>query len=56
MPGITGLWQVNGRTTIADFDKWIDLDLRYARQWSVWLDLLILLKTPIEVFRMRGAA
>lgn len=55
MPGVTGLWQVNGRTTIADFDQWIELDLRYARQWSVWLDLVILAKTPLEVLRMRGA-
>ena len=56
IPGITGLWQVSGRSTIADFDQWIEFDLRYARQWSVWLDLLILVKTPLEVLRMRGAA
>ncbi|HEX2688847.1 MAG TPA: sugar transferase [Kofleriaceae bacterium] len=56
IPGITGLWQVSGRTTIADFEDWIALDLRYAQQWSVWLDLLILVKTPLEVLRMRGAA
>ena len=56
IPGITGLWQVSGRTTIADFEDWIELDLRYAQQWSVWLDLLILVKTPLEVLRMRGAA
>lgn len=56
IPGITGLWQVSGRSTIADFDQWIDLDLRYAEQWSVWLDLFILVKTPLEVLRMRGAA
>lgn len=54
-PGITGLWQVSGRNTITDFDRWIELDLRYARQWSIWLDLLILAKTPLEVLRMRGA-
>ena len=56
VPGITGLWQVSGRSTIADFDQWIDLDLHYAQNWSVWLDLTILLKTPVEVVRMRGAA
>jgi len=56
MPGLTGLWQVSGRSTITDFDQWIELDLRYAQQWSVWLDLLILLKTPLAVLRMRGAA
>ena len=56
LPGITGLWQVSGRSTIADFERWIDLDLRYAQRWSIWLDLAILVKTPIEVLRMRGAA
>ena len=56
MPGITGLWQVSGRSTIADFDQWVELDLRYARTWSVWLDLVILFKTPLAVLRMRGAA
>ena len=56
LPGITGLWQVSGRSTIADFDQWIELDLRYAETWSIWLDLLILAKTPVEVLRMRGAA
>jgi lipopolysaccharide/colanic/teichoic acid biosynthesis glycosyltransferase len=54
-PGITGLWQVSGRNTITDFDRWIELDLRYVRQWSIWLDLVILAKTPLEVLRMRGA-
>lgn len=56
IPGITGLWQVSGRSTITDFDQWIELDLRYAQTWSIWLDLAILVKTPIEVLRMRGAA
>ena len=55
IPGITGLWQVSGRSTLTNFDQWIELDLRYARQWSVWLDLRILAKTPLEVLRMRGA-
>jgi exopolysaccharide biosynthesis polyprenyl glycosylphosphotransferase len=56
VPGITGLWQVSGRSSISDFDQWIDLDLRYARTWSVWLDLRILAKTPAAVLRMEGAA
>ncbi len=56
VPGITGLWQVSGRSTIADFDRWIDLDLRYAQTWSIWLDLRILAKTPAAVLRMQGAA
>jgi len=44
-PGITGLWQVNGRNQIA-FDEMVRLDLMYARSWSPWLDLKILLRTP----------
>ncbi len=55
IPGITGLWQVSGRSEISDFERWIDLDLEYARTWSMWLDLRILLKTVIVVVRVRGA-
>ena len=44
-PGITGLWQVNGRNRIA-FDEMVRLDLRYAKTWSPWLDLKIMLRTP----------
>jgi exopolysaccharide biosynthesis polyprenyl glycosylphosphotransferase len=55
MPGITGLWQVSGRNNISDFERWIDLDLEYARTWSVWLDLRILLKTAVVVVLLRGA-
>lgn len=47
-PGITGLWQVKGRSRIS-FDDMVRLDLQYVRTWSVWLDILILLKTPIAV-------
>jgi len=55
IPGITGLWQVSGRSTIADFERWIELDLQYAREWSMWLDLRILAKTPVVVVLARGA-
>ncbi len=55
-PGISGLWQVSGRSSIADFSRWIELDLQYARSWSIWLDLVIILKTPLAVLCMRGAA
>ena len=48
-PGITGLWQVNGRNRVR-FDDQVRLDLRYVRTWSPWLDVLILLKTPRAVF------
>jgi lipopolysaccharide/colanic/teichoic acid biosynthesis glycosyltransferase len=53
-PGITGLWQVNGRSKIT-FDDMVRLDLRYARNWSIWLDLKILLQTPKAVFSGAGA-
>jgi exopolysaccharide biosynthesis polyprenyl glycosylphosphotransferase len=55
MPGITGLWQVSGRNDIRDFERWIDLDLEYARTWSLWLDMRILLKTAVVVALLRGA-
>ena len=47
-PGITGLWQVNGRNRIK-FDDMVRLDLLYARTWSPWLDFKILLRTPLAV-------
>jgi exopolysaccharide biosynthesis polyprenyl glycosylphosphotransferase len=55
VPGITGLWQVSGRNDIADFERWIDLDLEYAHRWSLWLDLRILAKTAVVVVLLRGA-
>jgi len=55
IPGITGLWQVSGRSEIADFDRWVELDLSYAHTWSVWNDLKILAKTPWVVLTARGA-
>lgn len=53
-PGITGLWQVNGRSRLA-FDDMVRLDLRYAKTWSLWLDLKILLQTPRVVLSGDGA-
>ena len=53
-PGITGLWQVSGRENI-NFDEWIELDLYYIYNWSLWMDLTILLKTVGVVFGRRGA-
>jgi lipopolysaccharide/colanic/teichoic acid biosynthesis glycosyltransferase len=49
-PGITCLWQVSGRNDVVDFDEWVALDLEYIRNWSLLLDLKILLKTVREVF------
>lgn len=53
-PGITGLWQVTGRSRVK-FDEMVRLDLRYATQWSPWLDLKILVRTPFAVIRGSGA-
>ncbi len=53
-PGITGLWQVNGRSK-STFDEMVRLDLRYARMWSPWMDIKILLRTPRAVFFGEGA-
>ena len=54
-PGITCLWQINGRNTIS-FEKWMELDRKYIDQWSLWLDLKILLKTIPAVLKGSGAA
>jgi lipopolysaccharide/colanic/teichoic acid biosynthesis glycosyltransferase len=53
-PGITGLWQVNGRSRTT-FDEMVRLDLRYARSQSIWTDLKILLATPRAVIAGKGA-
>jgi lipopolysaccharide/colanic/teichoic acid biosynthesis glycosyltransferase len=53
-PGITGLWQVAGRSRVT-FDEMVRLDLRYAASWSLWLDLNILLRTPKAVISGQGA-
>jgi len=48
-PGITCLWQVNGRNEVKDFDDWVKLDLEYIRRWTPLLDVKILLKTARAV-------
>ncbi len=53
-PGITGLWQVSGRSDLT-FEEMVRLDIYYAENWSVRLDLEILLRTPRAVLSMRGA-
>ena len=53
-PGVTGLWQVSGRSRTT-FDEMVRLDLRYARGWSLWLDLRILAQTPWAVLSGEGA-
>lgn len=54
LPGITGLWQVSGRSDL-DFDDLVRLDFLYLERWSVFLDLTILVKTVPAVFARRGA-
>jgi exopolysaccharide biosynthesis polyprenyl glycosylphosphotransferase len=54
-PGITCLWQVNGRSEIHSFEQWARLDLEYIARASMWLDCKILLKTIPAVLRGRGA-
>jgi lipopolysaccharide/colanic/teichoic acid biosynthesis glycosyltransferase len=53
-PGMTGLWQVSGRNDIG-YSTRVSLDSYYVRNWSVWLDLYILARTPIAVFSRDGA-
>lgn len=55
-PGITGVWQVSGRAKITDFNKVIEMDYDYIRNWNIWLDIKLLLKTiPVVIFA-KGAA
>jgi exopolysaccharide biosynthesis polyprenyl glycosylphosphotransferase len=54
LPGMTGLWQVSGRSEL-DFDELVRLDFLYLERWSVFLDLSIMLKTIPAVFRTTGA-
>jgi len=53
-PGLTGLWQVTGRSTTS-FDEMVRLDLRYLNEWTVMLDLKILLRTPLAMLKCKGA-
>ena len=53
-PGLTCLWQVSGRSEIG-FEMWINMDLWYVRNQSLWTDLVLLLKTPQCVLTGRGA-
>ncbi len=53
-PGLTCLWQVNGRNRISDYDDWVRLDLEYIRTWTPWLDVKILLRTVGTVIRGSG--
>ena len=54
-PGITGLWQVSGRSNITDFEQVVELDKKYIREWSFGMDLKILLKTVLVVLGREGS-
>jgi exopolysaccharide biosynthesis polyprenyl glycosylphosphotransferase len=54
LPGMTGLWQVSGRSEL-DFDELVRLDFLYLERWSVWLDMAIILRTIPAVLRAKGA-
>ena len=53
-PGITGLWQISGRNDL-DYSERVNLDVYYVRNWSLWLDYFIFLKTIVNVLARRGA-
>ena len=54
-PGLTCIWQVSGRNSITSFDDWVALDLKYIDEWSLWLDIKLLLLTVPAVLFARGA-
>ena len=54
-PGVTGMWQVSGRSEITDFEEVVKLDREYIENWSIPLDIRILAKTLIVVMKGRGA-
>lgn len=54
-PGITGLWQISGRSNITDFEQVVELDKKYIREWSMGLDFRILLKTVAVVLKRDGS-
>lgn len=54
-PGITGLWQVSGRSDIENFEEVVKMDLDYIDHWSIWLDMKLLMKTVVVVVFGRGA-
>lgn len=54
-PGLTGLWQVSGRSNITDFEKVVELDTKYIMEWSLGLDFRILIKTVFVVLRREGS-
>jgi lipopolysaccharide/colanic/teichoic acid biosynthesis glycosyltransferase len=54
-PGITGMWQVSGRSEITDFEEVVRLDTQYINEWSIGLDIKILLQTVVTVLKQKGS-
>ena len=54
-PGLTGMWQVSGRSNIVDFEKVVELDMKYIREWRLKLDCMLLLRTVSVVLQGSGA-
>ena len=54
-PGITGMWQVNGRSNVLDFEEVVKLDTSYISEWSIGLDIKILVKTVLVVLKKEGS-
>lgn len=54
-PGITGMWQTSGRSDITDFEEVVRLDTQYITNWSITLDIKLLLKTILVVFKKKGS-
>ena len=54
-PGITGMWQVSGRSEITDFEEVVKLDTKYINEWSLGLDIKILFKTVMVVLKKEGS-
>ena len=54
-PGLTGVWQVSGRSNITDFEEVVKLDTQYIREWSVKNDLRIIFKTVVSIMQSDGA-
>ena len=54
-PGITGMWQVSGRSEITDFEEVVKLDTEYISEWNVGMDIKLLWKTVVSVIRREGS-
>lgn len=54
-PGLTGMWQVSGRSDITDFEEIVKMDTQYIANWTLGLDIKIILKTIVVVFTGKGS-